>query len=67
MAEYAAYDVGDAAHPAIPVGIAGYNPGIHPQTGCMVPSAGCESGSQCVYDDCDGDGGSEGICLFRMK
>ena len=38
MAQCAAYDVGDASHPAVPVDIAAYDPVILPQTGLIMPS-----------------------------
>ena len=56
MAEYAAYDVEDTAHPAAPVDIAGYDPVTHRQTGSMISSDDCHPGTQCAYDDRDGVG-----------
>ena len=61
MAEYAAWDVADVSHPAVPVDTAGYDPVIHHQTGSMVPSCDCYSGIQSVYDDGDRNGGSRGV------
>ena len=57
MAECPVYDVGDRAHPAAPVDIAGYDPVIHHQTGSMMPTNHWYSGIQFVYDVGDGDGG----------
>ena len=61
MTDCAAYDVEGAAHPVTPVDIAGYDPVIPHQTGCMISSIDCHPDTQCAYDDRDGDVASGGV------